>query len=129
MLKKPDMLTIEDELDSRADELKRDKEAIAAFPDLRERLSQYRKNKGPKRKWCPDCYITKKTETLGPPMPSGEQRASYTCGKCKRTYEVDRYERDYNLFPIGESGFKSRRGGQLNQWLSRGSAAHWGVPA
>ena len=91
MPKKPDVLTIEQELALRVEKLKKDKDAMAAFPNLLVRLSQYRKNKGLKRKWCPDCYITKKTETLGPPMPmgpSGEQRASYTCGKCKRTYEA-----------------------------------------
>ena len=34
MPKKPDVLTIEDELASRAEKLKWDKEAIAAFPHL-----------------------------------------------------------------------------------------------
>ena len=68
MPKKPDVLTIEHELALRVEQLKKDN---AAFPILLFRLSQYRKNKGLKRKWCPDCYINKKTETLGQPMPMG----------------------------------------------------------
>ena len=90
MPKKPDVLTIEHELALRVEQLKKDN---AAFPILLFRLSQYREKKGLKRKWCPDCYINKKTETIGQPMPmgpSGEQRASYTCGECGFTYEAHR---------------------------------------
>ena len=63
MPKEPDVLTIEYVLALRADKLKRDKEAIAAFPCLLERLSQYVKNRGPKCWWCLNCYITKKQDS------------------------------------------------------------------
>ena len=89
----PDVPTITIVLALRVEELKKDKDALAAVPDLLVRLAQYRENKGLKHKWCPDCYIIKKTETLGPPMPmgpSGELRATYTCGECNREYEARR---------------------------------------
>ena len=93
MSEKPDAAPIEIMLALRVEELKKDKDALAAVPDLLVRLAQYRENKGLKHKWCPDCYIIKKTETLGPPMPmvpSGELRATYTCGECEREYEAHR---------------------------------------
>ena len=94
MPEKLDVQTIEDVLALRAEKLKWDKEAIAAFPHLRERLSQYVKNRGPKWRWCLNCYITKKPDSrLEPWLPVGpneEQRALYKCGKCGRRYEAHR---------------------------------------
>ena len=83
----PDVQTIEVALSLRVDRMKGDKDALATFPCLLERLRQYVKDGGSeKKKWCPDCYITKKPEDRSNPyleelLPRGKN-AFYKCGKC-----------------------------------------------
>ena len=87
-----DVMTIEDELSLHVDRMKRDKDALATFPCLLERLRQYVKDRGSKKRWCPDCYITKKPEDRSNPyleqlLPRGKN-ALYKCGKCGHEIEA-----------------------------------------
>ena len=84
----PDVQTIEVALSLRVDRMKRDKDILATCPGVLERLSQYVKDGGSekKKKWCPDCYITKTPEDRSNPyleqlLPRGKN-ALYKCGKC-----------------------------------------------
>ena len=90
---KRDVMTIEFELSSHVEKLKWDKDALATFPCLLERLRQYVKDRGSKKRWCPDCYITKEDEECSNPWveswhQNGIKHALYECRKCGFTIKA-----------------------------------------
>ena len=91
----PDAMTIEYELSSHVDRMKKDKDTLATCPGLLERLRQYVKDERNKQKWCPECYITKKPGDCSNPyleewLPRGK-KALYKCCKCGLKVEALRH--------------------------------------